>query len=390
MTVEIKQLVDQIGAKHTEISEQLKTINAETKGTATEAKAALAAAEKAVDEIKTLGNRIIEIEQKTAQAVQRGTEAPDTLGRMFIKSDAYKRFAEGSTTKAQFEIKNTILTQNAGVADSTLVAPDRRGLVEGPTRTLRLRDAIPGGSTASNMVEYPRETAFTNGAAETADGSAVPQSDIEFEMVQRSVQNVGTYIVVSKRAIHDSPLLESYLNNRLRYGVDKRIDSQILVGNGIGVNLSGMTKPGNFTPFVVLQNETPMDAMNRAIAEVAVAEYDATAFVCNPLDWSEVEREKDANGRYIIGNPAGTVLAASLWGLPVIVTNAMPRGKFFCGAMNVAFQWLDGVATTVTISESDGDNFKAGLLTVKAEAQIVLLSPRPGSTRYGDLRYVAP
>lgn len=386
MTVEIKQLVDQIGAKHAEISEQLKTINAETKGTATEAKAALAAAEKAVDEIKTLGNRIAEVEQKTAQAVQRGTEAPETLGQMLIKSDNFKRFAEGSATKMTAEFKNVLLTQGSpGVADSTLVSPDRQGLVGGPTRALRLRDVIPSGTTGSNLIEYPRELAFTNGAAETADGQAVPESSLEFEMVQRSVQGVGTFIVVSKRVLEDSAMLASYVDTRLRYGVELRIDNQLVAGNGIGQNISGMTKAGNFVVFTPVNAETMLDSMSRAAGEVAIADYAATAFLLNPADWSDIERIKDNTGRYMVGNPSGSILAANLWGLPVVVTNAIPRGKFFCGAMDVAFQIFNRAATTVTMSESDGSNFKAGLITVKAEAQLALASARPGSTRFGDL-----
>lgn len=72
-------------------------------------------------------------------------------------------------------------------------------------------------------------------------------------------------------------------------------------------------------------------------------------------------------------------------GVPVVVMNAVPVGKFFVGAMDVAFQIFTRAATTITISESDGSNFKAGLIIVKAEAQLALASARPSSTRHGDL-----
>lgn len=126
--------------------------------------------------------------------------------------------------------------------------------------------------------------------------------------------------------------------------------------------------------------------MSRAAGEVTIADYPATAFMLNPAGWSDIERQKDGQGRYLVGNPSGSILAANLWGLPVVVTNAIPVGKFFCGAMDVAFQIFNRASTTITMSESDGSNFKAGLITVKAEAQLALASACPGSTRFGNLR----
>lgn len=111
-----------------------------------------------------------------------------------------------------------------------------------------------------------------NGAAETADGQPVLESSIEFEMVQRSVQGVGTFIVVSKRVLEDSVMLASYVDTRLRYVVELRIDNQLVADSGIGQNISAMTKAGNFVAFTAVAAETMLDSISRAIGEVAVVD----------------------------------------------------------------------------------------------------------------------
>ena len=104
MSTEIKELLDSVEKKHLEISEALKASGSESK-------AAIAAAEKAAAEIKSIADRVLEIEQKTAEAVKRGTESVKTLGQMIIETDQFKSFASGMASKVRIESKNTITGQ---------------------------------------------------------------------------------------------------------------------------------------------------------------------------------------------------------------------------------------------------------------------------------------
>jgi HK97 family phage major capsid protein len=377
---EIKQLLDTVEIKHKEIEAALSA-------TGTDAKAAVESAEKAAKEIEVIGKRVLELEQKTSDDVVRGKESPKTLGQLLLASDAFKSFQAGTASKVRVELKNTIIGQEGSpLENSNTIVPSQRlaGIVPGAFRSLRVRDVLPSGTTSSNLVEYTRELAFTNGAAERNEGVQKPEAGLTFELVQAPVKTVAHFLKLSKQVMDDAPALQSYVDNRLRYGVELRIDNQLLNGNGTNPNISGMTDSGNFTAFTPESGDTPIDSINRAIYEVAGADYQATAIILNPADWGAIERVKGDDGHYVFGNP-GMLMGPTLWGLPVVVTNNMTPGKFMVGAMDIAYQVWNRQGVTVEMSESDGDNFQKNLVTVRAEARLALAVYRPASVFYGDL-----
>ena len=379
MSDQLNQVVEAIEKKQSEIDAMLKSAGAESKS-------AVEAAEKAAKELKAMGDRLLEIEQKQAEGIKKGYELPKTLGESFATSEEFKAFAEGRTSKARLEIKNTITGQSGSPATNsdTIVAPQRQvGIVSGAFRTLRIRDVMPSGTTSSNLVEYTRELAFTNSAAETAEGATKPEAALTFELVSAPVKTIAHWLKLSKQVMDDAPALASYVDTRLRYGVDLRIDQQLLNGNGSGQNIGGLAKAGNHTAFTPASGDNAIDSINRAIYAVAAADYNATAIILNPADWGAIERTKTQDNAYVFGAPQK--LAPTLWGLPVVATNTMTAGKFMVGAFDMAAQVWNRQGTTVEMSEADDTNFQKNLVTVRAEARLALAIYRPASIQYGDL-----
>jgi len=377
---DLNQVIETIEKKQVEIDAMLKSAG-------TESKAAVEAAEKAVQELKSLGDRMLEIEQKNADAVLRGkVEEVKSLGQSFASSDEFKAFAEGRTSKARIELKNTITGQSGSPAanSDTIVAPQRQsGIVSGAYRSLRIRDVLPFGTTTSNLVEYTRELAFTNSAAETAEGVTKPESALTFELVSAPVKTIAHWLKLSKQVMDDAPALASYVDTRLRYGVELRIDQQLLNGNGTGQNIGGLTKSGNFTAFTPVSGDNGIDSINKAIYAVAAADYQATAIILNPADWGAIERTKSTTGEYEFA--PNMAMTPTLWGLPVVVTNTMTAGKFMVGAMDIAAQVWNRQGVTVEMSEADDTNFQKNLVTVRAESRLALAIYRPASIQYGSL-----
>ena len=379
MSDQLNQVVEAIEKKQSEIDSMLKSAGAESKS-------AVEAAEKAAKELKAMGDRLLEIEQKQAEGIKKGYEMPKSLGESFATSDEFKAFAEGRTSKARLEMKNTITGQSGSPAanSDTIVAPQRQvGIVSGAFRTLRIRDVMPSGTTSSNLVEYTRELAFTNSAAETAEGATKPEAALTFELVSAPVKTIAHWLKLSKQVMDDAPALASYVDTRLRYGVDLRIDQQLLNGNGSGQNIGGLAKAGNHTAFTPSSGDNAIDSINRAIYAVAAADYNATAIILNPADWGAIERTKTNDDAYVFGAPQK--LAPTLWGLPVIATNTMTAGKFMVGAFDMAAQVWNRQGTVVEMSEADDTNFQKNLVTVRAEARLALAIYRPASIQYGNL-----
>lgn len=363
----------------------IKALKESTALTGAQAVAATAKAEELATKLAGVSASIVEMEQKLAERVMKGEAKAETLGQLVIKSDAYKRFASGDSTKMVFA--NTITGQEGSPPENsrTIVAPDRQsGIISGAVRMLRISDVLPVGSTVSNAVEHTRELLFTNSAAETAEGAAKPEAVLTFELISCPIRTIAHFLKVSKQVLDDAPALASYIDTRLRYGVELREDAQLLNGAGTGQNYSGMAKSGNHTAFTPVTGDTQLDSINRAIYLAYAADYAPTAVILNPADWGNIERLKDSQARYIVGAPQSAI-GPYLWGLPVVVSNAMTAGKFMTAAFDVAYQKWVRQGTVVEMFEQDDDNVQKNLLTVRSEKRGALATYRPASSFYGNL-----
>lgn len=379
---EIRSQMEGINANHKKITDEL---SAGAQGTAAQAKEAIETANKIALEVAAQAATIVELQQKLQDGVIAGQAAPETLGAMVIKTEEFKAYAKGQTSKLRIEANTIIGVDGGGQPSSTLVPTQRApGIVGGAFRALRVLDLLPQGVTTSNSIEYARELLFTNNAAETVEAGAKPESVLTFEPVTAPVRTIAHFIKASKQILEDAPALASYIDVRMRYGVELRREQQIINGNGTGQNISGMLDSGNFTPFTPTAGDTALDSLNRAIYNVAANDYAATGIILNPADWGAIERIKGSDEHYVIGNPAG-IMGPRLWGLPVAVSNGMPAGKFIVSAFDIAYFWWNRSGVVVEMFEQDTDNVQKNLVTIRAETRGTLATLRPASTFSGDL-----
>src|SRR5690606_3670422 len=91
---------------------------------------------------------------------------------------------------------------------------------------------------------------------------------------------------------------------------------------------------------IALSAPSSIDMIRLMMLQAALAEYPATGVVMHPSDWAWIETLKDNLGRYIIGNPQGSI-SPTLWGLPVVATQAMTVDKVLVGAFKLGAQVFD-------------------------------------------------
>lgn len=380
---EVNSAIENMKKTNAQINAELKTA-AESSGA--EAKAAVKKADELAAKITAQANALVEIEQKLAAKAIAGKADPVTVGSQFIKSDAFKRFADGTSNRARIEA-NTITGQTGSPATNsdTLVPSDRlAGIIGGAFRTLRVLDVLPLGVTNSNIIEYTKESTFTNAAAEAAEGAAKAESTLEFTLASAPVRTIAHLLKVSKQVLEDSAALQSFIDTRLRYGVDLKLETQVIAGAGTGQQISGITASGNYTAFTPTTGDTALDSISRAIQAVEEADYAPTAIMLNPANWHAIARLKDTTNQYIFGAPAG-MLQPALWGLPVVVSNSITANKLIVGAFNVSHQVFMRSGTVVEMFEQDSDNVQKNLLTVRAENRATLATYRAASVYYGNL-----
>jgi HK97 family phage major capsid protein len=336
--------------------------------------------------------RLDEIDQKLAR---QGGDDEDhrTAGQRFIDDERFKSFAGETRPRGRVlvEVKDiTSLTTDAPGSAGALVQSDRRGMqVEIPQRRMTVRALLMPGQTSSNSIEYDQEKLFTNNAGPVAEGAAKPQSELQFEDKVANVRTIAHWMRTSVQILADVPALRSIIDQRLRYGLSFKEEEQLLNGSGTGQNLLGLvTAATAYAAPGGLSATTQLDVVRLMILQTALAEYPPNGIVMNPIDVAAIEMAKDAGGNYIIGNPQGTI-QKTLWGLPVVETQAMGVDKALVGAFNLAAQIFDRQDATVDVSTEDGDNFTRNKVTIRAEERLALAIYRPQSITYGDLGRVA-
>lgn len=341
-------------------------------------------ADEALIKMNALGARLDDVEQKMARRGDSQPEQAKTIGAQLTESDAFAAYKADPRqgTAARISVKADITTATAGA----LVEPQRvPGVVAPPMQRLTVRDLLSQGRTDSNAITYIRESGFTNAAAAVAEGAKKPQSDLTFEEKTVGVKVLAHYIKASRQILDDAAALQSYVNERLTYGLKLVEERQLLNGDNTGANLHGILPQATaFADPASLAKYTIIDQLRLAQLQAALAEYPASGQVLNPIDWAKIELEKDGEGRYIIGNPQGSI-APALWGLPVVATPAIAAGSFLVGAFKLGAQLFDRWELSIAVATQNEDDFVNNMVTILAEERLALAVYRPEAFIRGTL-----
>lgn len=350
--------------------------------------------DKALSELGDVSTRLSDMEKRAARVKENGEEEQKSLGQLVIDSEEFKagKLSGGSRGAIRIQADRAAITTanttvGAGRSQGTSLVPGARvpGIFGLPERQLTIRDLILPGQTASNNVEYVKETGYTNNAAPVAETTAKPYSDLTFDMASAPVRTIAHLFKASRQILDDAPALRSYIDGRARYGLRFVEENQLLNGSGTGQNIHGLVPQATaFSPAFSAADETGIDRLRLAVLQVVLAEYPATAFVLNPIDWAKIELTKDAGGNYIIGNPQGS-LTPTLWNLPVVSTQAMAAGEFLTGAFSYGAQIFDRMEIEVLLSSENDKDFETNMLSIRAEERLALAVYRPESFVTGDV-----
>jgi len=363
---------------------------AEAKSGVTMSESQKAKTDEALTKMNTLGEQLATLEQKVLEGTKGDADVPRTMGEMFVGDDKVKQFLAQANPRGRvdFQTKATItsLTTDAAGSVGDAIANTRLpGILPLPQRRMTVRDLLSQGQMDGSTLEYVKETGFTNSAGMVAEAAAKPQSDIKMDLVSTSAKVIAHYMKASRQVLSDVPQLQSIINNRLLYGLAYKEEGQLLNGDGTGQNLLGVIPQATaYAAPVALADLNMFDVLRLAMLQAALAEYPASGHVLHPTDWAQMETLKDTMGRYIIGNPQGTT-TPTMWGLPVVATQAITVRKFLTGAFKLGAQVFDRWTARVEIATENEDDFIKNLITVLAEERVALAVYRPEAFIYGDL-----
>jgi HK97 family phage major capsid protein len=268
-------------------------------------------------------------------------------------------------------------TDAAGSAGALVVTDRRPGILPIPQTRLVVRDLIAPGTTTSNAIEYVKESGFVNNAATVPETTLKPESDIQFELVTTTVTTIAHIARASKQILDDAAQLRSYVDARLRYGLKEEEERQLLLGAGTGGDLHGiLPQATTYAAPITVADATRVDQLRLMMLQVALSEFPPTGIVLNTIDFTRMTLDKDAQGRYMFGDPQG-IVTPRLWGLPVVETTQIAQGTALVGAFAIGAQIFDREQINVEISTEDRDNFARNMVSLRCEERLGLAVFRP-------------
>ena len=340
-----------------------------------------------------LARELLEIRQKN-EAVPAKAEAK-SVGDSFVADKAYTDFVSGAATSARAVItldKGSTPTTVGTTTDLTAAsfAPSfYAGVFGTPNVPQKIEPLIPHIAVTTDSVDYVT-VADTIGAAGVAEAGAIPESKFTPTLAKANVVNVAHYTKITKQLADDAPALAAYINTKMLYGLQNKVESQIVNGNGTAPQLKGLLATGSYTnasaQLTGAKNLFDLLLLLQGVAETAA--YEPEALVLNPMTWAQLAMEKDTQGRYLLGGP-GLAANKSVWGIPVVTSSAVPAGKFIFGNFTQTVTIYDRQQVAVEMTGTNEDDFTHYLYTIRASRRLALAVEVPAGIFAGDFKVSA-
>lgn len=325
-------------------------------------------------------------------------DAIATLGELFTGNKDFKEYlshimpngniAKGTRVHSpavQVGNLKTLITGVSSTSAGALVSNDRLSLVDAGTfgRPLTIRQLVTNGTTNSDTVEYVRQGTHTNNAAVVAEATATsggsgakPESAMALSVVTENVKTIAHWVPATRRALADAGQLRTLIDNFLRYGLEEELEDQMINGDGLGENFTGILE----TPNIGTQawDTDILTTTRKARTKVKTeGRAMATAYVLHPTDWETLDLTQDAEDRYYFGGPM-VMGTPRLWGLPVVESEAIDVGVGLVADWRMAALW-DREQANILVSDSHSDFFIRNLIAILAELRAAFGVIRPAA-----------
>lgn len=330
-----------------------------------------------------------------------------SIGQMFAESAEYKsmmgQFSDGRINEkarvqsAPMGVK-ALITGASDTSGGAFVNTDVQNILElMGRRELTLRDLISVRQTESDTVEFVRQTAQLSSAAPVAEATSAasptapeaagplvpvvgggykPEGSIAFEKVTATVKTIAEWVPATKRGLADASQLRGLIDDELRADLAEEEEDQILNGSGTGENLPGILS----TSGIQTQAWTAdlLTTIRKAKTKVrTVGRVKATGIVLNPEDNERLDLLKGTSNDHFYGpGPFAAAGIPTVWGLPIVESEAIAVGSGLVGDFSKAVLW-DREQASITATDSHSDFFIRNLVAILGEQREAFGVTRP-------------
>lgn len=331
-----------------------------------------------------------------------------SIGQMFVESVEYKglmdQFSGGRINeKARVQSApmglKALVTGASDTSGGAFVNTDFTGLLELlGRRTLTLRDLISVRQTQSDTVEYVQQTTqmssaatvpeATSAAAPTQDGSTgplipatgggyKPEGSIAFQKVTATVKTIAEWVPATKRGLADASQLRGLIDDELRADIAEEEEDQILNGNGSGENLTGILQTSGIQTQALATDMITTLRKAKTLVRT-VGRVIPNGVLMNPEDVEALDLSKPAsgNGQFYGPGPFANTGIPTVWGLPVVESEAIAAKTALVGDFSKAVLW-DREQASITATDSHADFFIRNLVAILGEERVAFGVTRP-------------
>jgi len=300
--------------------------------------------------VSSIGSYYATHVQRPRKALSRGESSPE----LAVPKDGLK----------------TLFSTTAGASVDTARDVEWVGSA---TRTPSLLDVIRSVPTNKAAIEYMEETTYTNTAAETAEGSASPEATLAFTPRTSPVRKITVWIPVTDEQLEDDEQVREVLDDRLTLMVRQRLESQIINGDGVAPNLTGILNTAGIQTQAQVGGESVNMGVRRAMAKVRTpGEAVPSAIVIAPAD----ALDEDLN----VGTASPTVpyvFDGKVWNVPRYESTALTAGTALVGDFSHCV--VRPRRLTISLSNSHGTYFVENKQALKCVLRAAFVVQRPAA-----------
>ena len=268
-----------------------------------------------------------------------------------------------------------------GASDSAgpLSPTQHLGLLEpGRVRPLKIRDLVNIVPVDQRLIEYVKELSRASNAAPVTDPEQIahsgdetatkPEGGLVFQTVETRAKTFAEWVAAHVNALSDASQLQQYIEAYLLYDLALEIEDQIVSGDGTGENFLGVMNAGINVLSPPTTDDEPLEQVRKAKTVVELqGRTDPTAVAFHPTDFEFIELLKvNSETNNFVRDPF-TGQIVSVWGMPPVVTDAVPLGEAVVGDWSKA-TLFDRDQATVRLG-TVGDDFIRNIVRLLAEAR---------------------
>ncbi len=244
-----------------------------------------------------------------------------------------------------------IYTQSRNVASAT----GRLGVFD-----LLGYEAIEGGAYT-----FVRLTDKTDAFAAVAEGGAKPLNDYTETLVTVPLTKVAGILKESLELVEDADFVAQAINNRGVFKLQRKVEDQILNGNGTSPNMTGiLATSGIGTVTTGISEANLLTAIEKVMTDSG---YAADGIIMNPVDYASLVSATLSANHTLFGPDYTTFM-----GLPIVKSDLITSGTALVGNFKQAATLVGKGGVRVEIANQNEDDFVKNLFAVRIEQRCAL------------------